>query len=87
MDSGGIILGRGRLGGMEGTREEREICFAPLFYQLSERTEREPLEVAHRSTSRLEYVASQTDSIQERLNLFWVTNSKARDKIRALTVA
>jgi len=72
---------------MEGTQEEREICFAPLFYQLSERTEREPLEDAHRSSSHLEHVASQTDLIKGRLKRFRVTNSKARDKIRALTLA
>jgi len=55
--------------------------FAPLSYELSECTEREPLKLLIDQLDGWSKGSLKLIQFLERLHLFGVTNSKARDKI------
>ena len=71
-----------------GTQSSRTWdMFAPLSYELSECTEREPLKLLIDQLDGWSKGSLKLIQFLERLHLFGVTNSKARDKIWAHTAA
>ena len=82
-----VFFSGGRLGGEKGTRKECQIRNAHLFHQLSQRSSRSSLELYTSQLHSGSMGLPQTDSISGQTPPPGGTNSKAREKIRALTVS